>query len=63
MPSEAEVGDRIAVFLGVIVPFVIRQRSEKEVDHLVVGECYVHGLMEGEALDLPNVKIEDITLV
>jgi hypothetical protein len=40
--------DRIALFLGAQVPFLIRQ-SEGNV-YTLVGECYVHGIMDGEAM-------------
>ena len=62
VPAEAEIGDTIAVFLGAIVPFVIRRKPEKTTEHQIVGECYVHGLMKGEGLDLSDVSVEDIVL-
>lgn len=63
VPAEAEIGDKIAVFLGAIVPFVIRAASPDKQVHVVVGECYVHGIMNGEGLKLSGVEIEDIGLV
>ena len=62
VPAEAVVGDKVAVFLGAIVPFVLRKSPDVEVHHIVIGECYVHGLMSGQGLSLPGVKIEDIKL-
>lgn len=41
-------GDGIALFLGTQVPFLVRQ-SKSDV-HTLVGECYVHGIMDGEAM-------------
>ena len=59
-PAAAKVGDKICVFHGGQVLYVLRARNENE--HEFVGECYVHGLMDGEAvamkmsLDLPDEK-------
>ncbi|KAH6722940.1 heterokaryon incompatibility protein-domain-containing protein [Leptodontidium sp. MPI-SDFR-AT-0119] len=57
-PLRIEVGDRICVFLGFDTPFVIRPRDEG--GYVLVGECYIYGLMNGEAL--VDGKVEDITL-
>ena len=59
-PAAAKVGDKICIFYGGQVLYVLRQKNEKE--HEFVGECYVHGLMDEEALglkmsmDLPDEK-------
>ena len=45
-PGIAEVGDQIALFEGGKLPFVIRRRGEA---WELVGECYVNGIMSGEA--------------
>ncbi|KIW67178.1 hypothetical protein PV04_06449 [Phialophora macrospora] len=49
VPDLTEEGDIIAVFLGAKTPFVLR-RYEKLDAYLVVGECYVDGVMEGEVI-------------
>ncbi|MCJ1437038.1 hypothetical protein MMC27_006423 [Xylographa pallens] len=41
-------GDVVCVVLGGEVPYVIRPK--KNGHYLFVGECYVHGLMDGQAL-------------
>lgn len=43
----ARAGDRVVVLLGAPVPFIIRDFPEGQV---VIGECYVHGIMDGEAI-------------
>ena len=50
IPLRARRGDVICVLLGATVPFVIRKKSNG--NFLLIGECYIHGLMDGEALDL-----------
>lgn len=47
-PKAMEPGDMIYVFLGGKMPFVIRPWGEH---WLLVGECYVHGLMDGEIFE------------
>jgi hypothetical protein len=42
------IGDKICIFLGASVPFVLRERDDG--GFTFVGEAYVHGLMDGEAL-------------
>jgi Heterokaryon incompatibility protein (HET) len=45
-----EPGDEIYILAGGTHPFVLR-RSENKLDHYrIVGEVYVHGLMDGEVL-------------
>ena len=58
-------GDRICVVRGCVTPFVIRPVGEKlegQVCWELVGECYVHGLMDGEAVGekWAHVSEEDI---
>jgi hypothetical protein len=49
-PAEAEVGDVVCVLNGSVAPFALREIQDGAF-HLV-GECYVHGLMNGEILHL-----------
>jgi hypothetical protein len=42
-------GDIICVLFGGKTPFCLRQQDDH---YLLVGECYVHGLMNGEAMDM-----------
>ncbi|KAI6080438.1 HET domain-containing protein [Hypoxylon rubiginosum] len=46
-PSDTRVGDIISVILGGGVPYVIRKQASQ---WLFVGESYVQGLMDGEAI-------------
>ncbi|KAI1359640.1 heterokaryon incompatibility protein-domain-containing protein [Xylaria arbuscula] len=47
-PAVVEAGDIVCVLFGSKVPFCLRPVDEY---YLLVGECYVHGLMKGEAMD------------
>ncbi|KAJ3534133.1 hypothetical protein NM208_g1039 [Fusarium decemcellulare] len=50
-PPCMEPKDIICALFGGSTPYVIRPAST-EGEYLFVGECYVHGLMDGEALDM-----------
>lgn len=52
LPRAAEPGDKICVLVGCSVPMVLRRVAQHEEDDnrsvwVLVGECYVDGLMEG----------------
>ncbi|KAM7182616.1 hypothetical protein V8F33_014169 [Rhypophila sp. PSN 637] len=49
-PAETKVGDRVVVLEGMHVPTILR-KDEVGDGHAVVGEAYVHGLMNGEAFN------------
>ncbi|USP81699.1 hypothetical protein yc1106_08973 [Curvularia clavata] len=50
-PLEMEVGDSIAILMGSQVPFCIRAvRGEAPNHYAIVGDAYVHGLMDGEGV-------------
>ncbi|KAF2114162.1 hypothetical protein BDV96DRAFT_577681 [Lophiotrema nucula] len=55
-PSETQVGDRVAIFDGSVVPCLIRGQTSSEKGRLykLVGECYVHAMMNKEAEQLDN---------
>lgn len=48
-------GDRVCVCYGVDTPFILRPSPEDGL-YTVVGESYVHGLMDGEAAVLREGK-------
>lgn len=47
-PSEVQIGDELVVILGADVPFIVRRLSHDT--FILVGEAYVDGYMDGEAL-------------
>jgi hypothetical protein len=50
VPRNAKVGDKIVIFHGAKVPYVIRRRkgkAGKNDGYRFIGECYCHGLMQG----------------
>lgn len=67
-PPYSREGDMVYVAHGVHVPFVLREAdmllsfSDNARRVQLVGECYVHGLMDGEALALGLAR-EDLEIV
>lgn len=51
VPENAAVGDSICILHGSDIPYVLRLQEDGS--FTVVGECYVHGIMHGEALEHP----------
>lgn len=52
-PSSARKGDPICVLFGGHIPFVLRHFEGTH--HHYIGECYMHGWMDGEAM----VRLEE----
>ena len=48
-PDEAQKGDMVYVLMGCSVPVVLRKTARPD-EYEFVGECYLHGFMDGEAL-------------
>ena len=53
---RAQKGDVVCVLYGGAIPFVLRQMEDG--DWRMIGECYVDGLMQGEAM---KIDISDYT--
>ena len=57
-PPKAQVGDVVAVLHGAPTPFLLRPHKTKDVPDgtmqtwRLVGDCYVHGIMNGEGMDM-----------
>jgi hypothetical protein len=48
VPPATEIGDQVGLFKGGKVPLIIRQKDDQ---WRLVGESYIHGIMQGEAFD------------
>jgi hypothetical protein len=63
VPAGTEVGDKIVVLGGMQTPTVLRVvRGKDGVRYRNVGECYVHGLMNGEVFET-GIKERDLELI
>ena len=47
VPIDCRSGDRICVLSGCSIPVILRQKGDY---HILIGECYVHGIMDGQAI-------------
>ena len=61
--ESVQEGDYICILYGCSVPVALKQIGGSSADHnaiyKVVGECYVHDMMEGEALGLARERNGD----
>ncbi|TGJ80421.1 hypothetical protein E0Z10_g8341 [Xylaria hypoxylon] len=48
VPEETMEGDMVVIPYGSRVPFVVR--SDEKGRYRLIGECYIHGLMDGQAI-------------
>jgi Heterokaryon incompatibility protein (HET) len=55
VPTAAQIGDEIVILQGFRVPFVLRQRPVG--GFVLIGDCYLHGIMLGEALRASNPPV------
>lgn len=49
-PDLAKEGDFICILLGCSVPVILREHQYRAGCHELIGEAYVYGMMDGEAL-------------
>lgn len=60
VPAETERHDIICILLGCSVPVVLRRIEgavtvhDEQPLYKLIGECYMHGMMDGEALNKMN---------
>lgn len=56
-PGETQEEDVVAILYGCSVPVILRLISDpesKEVEFKLIGECYIDGMMDGQALDIKD---------
>jgi hypothetical protein len=60
VPGAARAGDKICLFYGGSMAYVIRPCGGGQ--HRFVGDCYLHGFMRGEGMAL-DIEPEDFALI
>jgi hypothetical protein len=60
VPTAAKEGDIICVLYGSEVPYILRRIEGG--GYMVVGECYINGIMHGEALSDVRFRTEEFRL-
>jgi hypothetical protein len=58
VPPTTKVGDQVGLFKGGKVPLIVRQEDNQ---WRLVGESYVHGIMQGDAFD--ETKCRELELI
>ena len=53
-PKGVSVGDKVVLVSGTGVPFVLKAESLGHENYKLLGEAYVHGIMDGEFLHQPR---------
>ena len=67
-PYRAKKGDLICVLLGCSIPVVLRKRENERLEGFIgdsyefIGECYLHGFMNGEAQNCGKFETKDFRL-
>jgi len=61
MPMKVQLGDWICVLHGANVPYVLHPVDDEQFK--LVGDCYLHGIMDGEAMDMPALKTREFVIV
>ena len=64
VPFTARQGDIIIVLLGFGTPFVVRRIPSSKPDRCwFIGEYYIHGTMNGAALERYSINFQDFQVV
>jgi hypothetical protein len=62
VPADARPEDLICIIPGSEVPFVVCSSSDKAGAFLLVGDGYIHGIMQGEAREGEDYRLSSLTL-
>lgn len=60
VPGNSQHGDFVGIFEGCPIPFVLRPNNS---NFQIVGVCYVHDMMDGQALEAEMWKLREISIV
>ena len=59
---ETELGDLTFVLHGSEVPYILRRNKEHN-ELRLIGEVYVHGMMDGEAVGHSEEEIQTVAII
>jgi hypothetical protein len=57
---KSQKHDRLCLFAGSSVPWIVRERKDGNFE--LIGEAYIHGIMDGEAIDWKDCDWQGICL-
>lgn len=60
-PILTRVGDKLCVIFGARVPYVIRPVEDSS-SYQLIGECYLEGVMDGEAMQMDGFEEVEIAI-
>lgn len=60
-PEGAEIGDLVCIINCGIVPYALRPRNDGLCT--LIGECYLHGALHGEAAELDEVEEQEYKII
>ena len=63
VPRTAQAGDIVSLMRGSPVPVVIRPSQQGGDSYLMIGQCYIHDIMDGEAVLGKEDQFQRIQLV
>lgn len=61
--ESLEAGDEVWVLAGAAIPLILRPAENGENEWKVIGEAYIHGIMNGEVVKEAGKKVQQIDLV
>jgi hypothetical protein len=51
VPKDTKVGDRVCILFGGSVLYILSTHPDSDWLDVCIGQCYIHGLMDGEAFE------------
>ncbi|KAK4099596.1 HET-domain-containing protein [Parathielavia hyrcaniae] len=60
--NEASEGDAVVCIVGAEVPYLLRENTEKKGVYTLVGDCFLQGVMQGEAFSDQRYQTVDIAI-
>ena len=62
-PGPTMTNDLVAIFKGARAPFILRPTAqEPQALHILIGDSYVHGMMQGKGMETLDLQYEDILI-
>lgn len=56
-PDGMQIGDNVCILYGLETPYIVRPVG-KQGHYKLIGECFVNGIMYGEAFDMALTEQE-----
>ncbi|KAJ4287325.1 Folylpolyglutamate synthetase [Kalmusia sp. IMI 367209] len=61
-PGSMKEGDIVCIFFGAKVPHILRRRGSARTGHVLVGQAYVYGVMDGEVTQDINSEFQSFQI-